>query len=107
MARRAGLGGEEGLHPIDFAEKHGVRLLTTSFEPGDVVLLSMLILHGACDHTDAAGRLRLSCDIRYQPAAHPTDDSRFFVSCLLLPIRSASVFSHPPATTFSLCLSSL
>ena len=90
MARRAGLGGEEGLHPIDFAEKHSVRLLTTSFEPGDVVLLSMLILHGACDHTDAAGRLRLSCDIRYQPAAHPTDDSRFFVSswplCVLSPL---------------------
>lgn len=73
-----GLGGEDGLHPIEFARKHGVRLLTAVFQPGDVVLLSMLLLHGACDHTSPEGLLRLSCDIRYQPAAAPVDDGRFF-----------------------------
>ena len=79
MQRSAhGLGGEEGLHPIEFARKHGVRLLTAAFRPGDVILLSMLVLHGACDHTSDEGLLRLSCDVRYQPAVFPTDDGRFF-----------------------------
>lgn len=64
------------LHPIELAELYGTRLLTTKFQEGDVVLLSMLMLHGACDNLTPA--TRLSMDVRYQPAAHPADDPRFF-----------------------------
>jgi hypothetical protein len=64
------------LHPIELAERYGVRLLTTEFKAGDVVLLSMLMLHGACDNLSPS--TRLSVDVRYQPASHPADDKRFF-----------------------------
>ena len=41
-----------------------------------MIILSHFLLHGATDNHGAV--VRLSCDIRYQPAAHPTGDSRFF-----------------------------
>jgi hypothetical protein len=37
----------------------------------------MLTLHGSLDNHSALGRVRLSSDVRYQPAAEPTDPRYF------------------------------
>ena len=60
--------------PVTVAERHGTRLLTGEFAAGDVVLFGPFTLHGSCDNTSPEGRVRLSCDVRYQPAAEPVDD---------------------------------
>ncbi len=60
--------------PVTIAERHGTRLLTADFEPGDIVLFGPFTLHGSFDNVSPEGRVRLSCDVRYQPAADPADD---------------------------------
>jgi hypothetical protein len=62
---------------IAFARSRGVRLLTTDFQPGDVVLFDMFSLHGSCDNRLDGGRVRLSCDVRWQPEADARDDRWF------------------------------
>ena len=37
----------------------------------------MTTLHGALDNHSPLGRVRLSCDVRYQPAAEPLDPRYF------------------------------
>ena len=49
------------------------RLLTADFEPGDAVLFTMTTLHGTLDNHSPVGRTRLSCDVRWQPAADDVD----------------------------------
>jgi hypothetical protein len=56
-----------------FAARRGCRLLTTDFRAGDVCLFGMFTLHGSLDNRSAVGRVRVSCDVRYQPAADPVD----------------------------------
>jgi phytanoyl-CoA dioxygenase PhyH len=60
-----------------FAESRGCRLLTTDFRTGDVCVFGMFTLHGSLDNRSALGRVRLSCDVRYQPAADPVDPRYF------------------------------
>ena len=62
---------------IGFAASRGARLLTADFEAGDLALFGMYTLHGSLDHHDAAGRVRVSCDVRWQPAALPVDERYF------------------------------
>jgi hypothetical protein len=64
-------------NPIDLAERHGTRLLTADFQVGDLVVFGMFTLHGSFDNTSPQGRVRLSCDARYQPAADPMDPRWF------------------------------
>jgi hypothetical protein len=64
-------------NPIALARDRSTRLLTADFEPGDMAVFSMTILHGTLDNHSAIGRIRLSCDIRYQPEADPLD-KRYF-----------------------------
>lgn len=64
-------------HPADYAEARGTRLLTADFAPGDIVVFGMFLLHGAFDHHAADNGIRLSCDVRFQPAADPTDPRYF------------------------------
>jgi hypothetical protein len=56
-------------------------LLTATFEPGDVLLFGMFLVHGAFDHTGGTeGRsacVRISCDVRWQPASEPRDPRYF------------------------------
>ena len=59
------------------AKKRQTRLLTADFQPGDVVLFSMKLLHGTLDNHSPIGRVRLSFDVRYQPAADPLDERYF------------------------------
>jgi hypothetical protein len=61
----------------EFAASRDCRLLTADFRAGDVCVFGMLTLHGSLDNHSAIGRVRLSCDVRYQPAAEPIDPRYF------------------------------
>ena len=63
--------------PVTIAERHRSRLLTAAFAPGDVVLFGPFTLHGSFDNHSPQGRVRLSCDARYQPAADALDERWF------------------------------
>jgi len=58
---------------VEFTRSRKTRLLTTNFSPGDVVIFDMVTMHGTLDNHSAIGRVRLSCDVRWQPAADPID----------------------------------
>lgn len=60
-----------------FVESRDCRLLTADFRAGDVCVFGMLTLHGSLDNHSPLGRVRLSCDVRYQPAAEPIDPRYF------------------------------
>jgi hypothetical protein len=62
---------------VSFAASRGARLLTADFQAGDVVFFDMFSLHGSCDNMLDGGRVRLSCDVRWQPAGDPRDDRWF------------------------------
>ena len=62
---------------VAFASARGSRLLTTDFRAGDVVLFDMFTLHGSCDNRMGGARVRLSCDVRWQPAAEARDERWF------------------------------
>ncbi len=66
------------IHPVDLAVERDVRLLTTEFQAGDLLVFNMLTLHGSLDNQSSVGRVRLSCDVRYQPAEDPHHDPRYF-----------------------------
>lgn len=74
----AAYDAQNALHPVDLAVQRDVRLLSTEFRAGDVVVFHGFTLHGSLDNTAADGRIRLSCDVRYQPAADPHSDERYF-----------------------------
>jgi hypothetical protein len=62
---------------VSFAAARGARLLTADFKAGDVILFDMFSLHGSCDNMLDGGRVRLSCDVRWQPADDTRDDRWF------------------------------
>jgi ectoine hydroxylase-related dioxygenase (phytanoyl-CoA dioxygenase family) len=62
---------------VQFIEERGSRLLTADFQAGDLVVFSMFCLHGSLDNHSPLGRVRLSCDVRWQPAADPIDERYF------------------------------
>ena len=72
-SRRAELGSDA----ITFAGQRGTRLLTRDFEPGDLALFGMYTAHGSLDNHSAIGRVRLSCDVRWQPVSMPADERYF------------------------------
>lgn len=49
------------------------RWVTSDFSAGDVVVFPMKLLHGSVTNRSAS-TLRLSCDVRFQPASHPHDE---------------------------------
>ncbi len=51
--------------PAAVQDRYGARWLTTTFEPGDVLIFSMKTLHGAFDNESETRRCRLSTDSRY------------------------------------------
>lgn len=72
--------GMPGSFPEDvqaFAGGRGVRLLSTDFAAGDVMLFGMFTLHGSLDNRMDGGRVRLSCDVRWQPRDDARDDRWF------------------------------
>lgn len=66
------------LHPIELVRERNTRMLTASFKAGDLMVFSGFLLHGSLDNHSPIGRVRLSCDVRYQPAKDPTTDKRYF-----------------------------
>lgn len=50
----------------DMAERLDKRWLAADYEAGDIVLHSPYMIHASTANEDAAGRIRLSTDIRYQ-----------------------------------------
>lgn len=74
----AAYDAQNSLHPIDLAIQRSVRLLSSDFQAGDVVVFSGFTLHGSLDNNSIDERIRLSCDVRYQPAADPHTDERYF-----------------------------
>ncbi len=59
--------------PAIVQERFGKRWLTATFEPGDVLVFGMNVLHGAFDNESEAGRCRLSTDSRYLVAGEIPD----------------------------------
>lgn len=66
-----------GADAISFAKARGTRLLTRNFEAGDIALFGMYIAHGSLDNHSPINRVRLSCDLRWQPASLPLDERYF------------------------------
>lgn len=66
-----------GADAIAVAQSRGARLLTADFRAGDLILFGMYTLHGSLDHHDTSGRVRVSCDVRWQSAAMPLDPRYF------------------------------
>ena len=66
-----------GSDAITFARQRGTRLLTRNFEAGDIALFGMYTAHGSLDNHSPANRVRLSCDVRWQPRSLPADERYF------------------------------
>ena len=76
--QQAAYGKQNLVHPLTFCRQRNTRLLSTDFQAGDLMIFSMFLLHGSIDNNSPVGQVRLSCDVRYQPASDPTDDGRYF-----------------------------
>lgn len=57
----------------DMARRFNTRWLVADYEAGDMVVHSPYMLHAAVNNCDIQGRIRLSCDIRYQRASDTID----------------------------------
>ncbi len=62
---------------VTLARARGARLLTRNFEAGDVVVFGMYTLHGSLENHSPVNRVRLSCDVRWQPQSLPLDERYF------------------------------
>jgi ectoine hydroxylase-related dioxygenase (phytanoyl-CoA dioxygenase family) len=76
--REPAYGKQNQVHPLTFCRQRDTRLLSSDFQAGDVLIFSMFTLHGSLENNSPAGQVRLSCDVRYQPAADPAVDGRYF-----------------------------
>lgn len=61
---------------VELARQRGARVLTTDYAPGDALMFGMFTAHGSFEHHDSSGRVRVSCDARWQPA-HRIVDPRY------------------------------
>jgi len=66
--------GYIGVHALEFAQRYSRRLLTTRFRAGDVLIFDLFTAHASFDNNDPRGRVRLSCDTRWQPSMEPMDE---------------------------------
>lgn len=66
-----------GMDAMELAQARGTRLLTADFRAGDVILFGMYLAHGSLDHHDDSGVVRVSTDVRWQPARLPMDPRYF------------------------------
>lgn len=74
---QAAFRGEWAQDAIALVQQRGARFLSEDFFAGDLVVFDMDTLHGALDNRSTIGRVRLSCDVRFQPASDPLDDRYF------------------------------
>jgi len=64
--------------PVSFVADRKARMLSANFQAGDIVIFTGCMLHGSLENCSPEGKVRLSCDVRYQPAADSTADTRYF-----------------------------
>lgn len=65
--------GHVTMNPVELAEERDCRLLSANFRAGDILIVTMFMMHGSLDNCSPTGRVRLSCDTRYQRADEPID----------------------------------
>ncbi len=68
---------EMDLEPERLFNERGARLLTTDFRAGDVIVFEQTLLHGSFDSDTSTNKVRMSCDVRWQPASAELDDRYF------------------------------
>lgn len=64
--------GHFSTDPAELVDRFGGRWATATFEPGDVVIVGMFLMHASL--TNNSNRFRISCDTRFQPASEPGDE---------------------------------
>jgi len=67
-------------HPIDFAQDRDSRILTAHFNPGDILIFGMYTVHGTFENHAKDNKIRLTCDIRFQPQNEPKDQRYFGIN---------------------------
>lgn len=67
-----GTPGHFGRDPMAISQKYGGEWQTADFEMGDVIIFTMHTMH--ISTKNLSDRWRISCDIRFQPAADPIDE---------------------------------
>ena len=65
--------------PIAFAQQRNSKLLTAQFHPGDALIFGMYSVHGTFENYAKDNKIRLTCDIRFQPN-NELRDPRYFGS---------------------------
>ena len=58
--------------PFEIIQKFGGRWLTTTFNPGDILIFGLFTMHAST--TNLTDRFRISCDIRFQPKGEKMDE---------------------------------
>jgi ectoine hydroxylase-related dioxygenase (phytanoyl-CoA dioxygenase family) len=66
--------GHVTTEPVTLARERNARLITTDFRAGDVLIMTMFMLHGSLDNCSVQNRFRLSSDTRYQRIDQPVDE---------------------------------
>ena len=64
-------------HPVDFAKERNTKILTAEFKPGDALIFGMYTVHGTFENHTKDNKIRLTCDIRFQPINEPKDPRYF------------------------------
>ena len=67
------------IHPVQFAKKRNTKILTAEFKPGDALIFGMYTVHGTFENHAKDNKIRLTCDIRFQPKNEPKDPRYFGV----------------------------
>ena len=63
--------------PITFAQQRNSKILTAQFHPGDALIFGMYTVHGTFENYADDKKIRLTCDIRFQPN-NELKDPRYF-----------------------------
>lgn len=58
---------------FDLVKRKKSCFLTSSFDEGDCLIFGMFTVHGSFDNNTTTGKIRLSCDTRFQPHSEPMD----------------------------------
>lgn len=78
LVQKTAYNKQNEIHPISLVRERHTRMLTASFKAGDLMVFSGFLMHGSLDNHSPIRRVRLSCDVRYQPAKDPATDLRYF-----------------------------
>ena len=65
------------IDPITFAQQRNSKILTAQFRPGDALIFGMYTVHGTFENYADDKKIRLTCDIRFQPD-NELKDPRYF-----------------------------